>query len=116
MTIEENQMKFVKRPTVNELIQALKKIQPFMSSFSAPMETQDEIDNLIDRWDLAEAELTNTGWIWPRNARKRHYFNNKVLSLCLKWPYNKEPFVISDSGNNCQICKKKKEKLEERNV
>jgi len=56
--------------------------------------------------------MTSSGWGWPLNSRKRHYFQKKGISLCGKWMYfgeKKEGFDNSDE--NCKPCRLKLAKL-----
>lgn len=60
-----------------------------------------------------ETEILQTGWGFPSNSKKAHYFlNGDRRSLCLKWAF----FGTLETGNNnspdnCSECKKRLAKM-----
>lgn len=53
------------------------------------------------------------GWSCPGNAKKWHYFNNDIVSLCRRWMFagNTEPGQ-DEHPDNCKACQKAKGKLD----
>lgn len=52
------------------------------------------------------------GWGWPGLARKAHYFDGEIVSLCGRWMFSGAMFDDRhNSPHNCQACRRKLEKL-----
>lgn len=56
-----------------------------------------------------------TGWGWPINARKAHFYVDS-FSLCKKWTLfgGQVENGNDDSPDNCKTCKKELDRLKER--
>lgn len=59
--------------------------------------------------------FSKTGWAWPLNSRKAHWFGADGRSLCGKWMFLGE---IRDDSNhespdNCKACARKRAAMKE---
>ncbi len=57
--------------------------------------------------------MERTGWAFPFNLRKAHYFNGDIRSLCGRVMYLGSAFEQGndESRDNCAECKRRKAKL-----
>jgi hypothetical protein len=64
-------------------------------------------------------EGNRTGWWFPTNSRKAHFFNDSITSLCGKWMcLGSNPHLEPDdkpSKDDCAACRKKLDKLKAAN-
>ena len=52
------------------------------------------------------------GWGWPERARKAHYFDGEIISLCRGWMFSGDMYDNKhDHTDNCKACRRKLRKL-----
>lgn len=58
------------------------------------------------------------GWARPWNAKKWHYFDDDLVSLCKRWMFaGEEAEDYSDNHSaNCVECRRKKKRLDDKAV
>ena len=63
---------------------------------------------MSENYTLIENVLERSGWGWPADSRKAHYFEDGI-SLCRRWMFMGKltPNQDGTSPDDCAVCRKK---------